>query len=541
MPDSKEHSAVVESRLGPGMNRAMIVMLILSVLVFLVNFRPWAQGITAEDWATLYLYRTFGVESLLPGGFAERPLFQFTNSAGLVLFGGGFFGAFLWLALIKLGQLWLAWWALRPVILRPWVLVALSATIALHPWWDGAIILRWTGAGTSLLFGVFWLGALIRSLRGNRWWLIGVVVGVLASVLTYQALTVSFLFGAVALSITFPVERFSQAISSSSGEDRLGTQPIDDPGFGWPQRVAVVAATGVGIVLTVLYNVIIAPALFSTYAQTQADPYLRLGVAARSLNSTVVHFMPLLVVAAILLTVLLAGMFRRGAITWWQATIVFCILVCAPLTGFVFAQRIYNTMDPDRISFPAGFTVWVSACALLIVAEVVYERRSRFLADWQNIMAIALLAVGLVASALAYRTFSEKESGQQSLLTVLEPEIAKLEPGQVLVVENLDGFFGRGYTFLPYDLAYTLNVIHQFEDGFSVVLCTPQEILSQVEETYRTPVFIRERLLTPTCESILAGNEWDWWFAGTGQPLVPVETVTSNAGGHAVRIIRANR
>lgn len=452
-----------------------------AVLVLVVHFRPWQQGLL-EDWGLALAWKQEGF-----GGYAARlpatlgrPLHLLPHFIGMALSNGGFVGPYAVLTVVALAQLFCAAWALVPVVSSKALRWAVALAIATHPWWAGGDILRFMPAQVAVVGVVVWLGAAIRFLeRGRAGWLALAVLAPLAGLLAYEGPLASLLIGAFVL----------------TAASRAAVR----------RRVAVLGLAVLVAVADVAWSAVIAPRLSpgSYEAQLTAGglPDLRASVVA--VARTMFHHTPALLLSLGILALVVLDLGFRGLVSRVRAWILLVGTASAPLAALAYASTPLHLHDPERVGLPVGVAAWLVLCvAAPAIARATNTRR----------LMVALLLVGSVAGAVAgYRTWTVFAADQQELIHALEPVRAAAPAGSTVVVADESGRWGDVYLFLPPHLALAMQV--EQGAGANVELCTQDGVPRHqpVAEVY--PIGT-----TAACSTIIQAN------------AVPLRTVSVGAG-----------
>lgn len=419
--------------------RPSVLPVAAAVLVLVVHFRPWQQGLL-EDWGLALAWKQEGF-----GGYVARlpatlgrPLHLLPHFVGMALSNGGFVGPYAVLTAVALGQLLCAAWALAPVVSSRALRWGIALAIAVHPWWAGGDILRFMPAQVAVLGVVVWLGAAVRFLEGRRAaWLVLATLAPLAGLLTYEGPLAALLIGAFTLTAT-------------------GRASVR-------RRLAVFGSTVLVAAAVVAWSAVIAPAISPQSYEGQLvgglpDPRASVVAIAR----TMLHHTPalLLALAIVGLIVLDLGFSRR--VGRRDAWVLLVATVSAPLAALAYAATSLHLHDPERVGLPVGLAAWLVLCvAAPAITAAAAPRR----------VVLAVLLLGSVAGAVAgYRTWTTFAEDQQQLIRALEPVRAAAPPGSTVVVADESGRWGDVYLFLPPHLALAMQV--EQGAGAAVELCT---------------------------------------------------------------------
>ncbi len=417
-----------------------LVGIIATSAVFFLHFRPWQRGLL-EDWGLALAWKQEGLhgyEARLPLT-AGRPLLLLPHYFGMGLSQGGFVGLYLVFGLIAVAQLFVAIWALKPLVPGRFFRWALALALASHPWWAAGDLLRFMSAQVPVLGIVVWVGAALRYLAGQgRRWLVLAAVAPLLGLLTYEGPIVALLIGAFVLA---------------------GTSRAD------VRRRWVILVTTVGVACAdLVWSMYIAPKLSPSSYEGQLQhglPNLRAAVVA--IARTMLHHAPglLLFWIVVCLVVLELGFSRRlgHADAWF----VFISIAAAPLAALSYVFTMGHLNDPERVALPIGVAVWLVAC----VAASALAATPR---QVQASIALVLVASSLLGGAWGYRTWSSYAAAQEGLIAGLGPIRAGAPAGTSLVVADPSGRWGDVYLFLPPYLSIAMT--EQDGPGADVVLCT---------------------------------------------------------------------
>ena len=442
-------------------------------VAFALHFRPW-QGGLLEEWgfALTWQDRGFGALSDFVGATIGRPFHLVPAYIGLVISNGGFFGMYLVLGIISVGQVVAAAWALRPVLggsIIPWIF---GLIIAIHPWWAAGDVLRFMPAQFSCLLFVLWLGFSVRLLRGaSGLWLIGVVATPVVSLLSYQALALVYLLAMVALVAAMTVSPVRRIVD-------------------------YVVATVAAVALATVYSIFLAPRLFDApyEASLMSGSHDLVGsIHIVAHTARVYGKVGLVAMAIAAFALIVIAVVRR--VGWVRIALLTLVGPVGLLSALSYAATTLHLNDPERVMFPIGTAAWLTGFAALLLysAAPPEERRRAALAT----VALAA-AVSIAFAALNLEQWARFSGLQQQTLALLEPIVADTPADSTLVVVDQSGLLGDVYTFYPPHLQYASRVTFD-NNPTPVELCTDDSTPRRHDIAARYPL-----TTTQSCSAVLS-------------------------------------
>lgn len=400
-----------------------------------------------EDWGFMSAWQDLGALSIVEAfpNTVGRPLHLFPHALGGLLGQGASWGYFLVLGLIAASQFATANWALRKTIKSDLLRLSFGFVISTHPLWAAGFVLRFLPASFSLLMFLVWLGFAIRYQRTSRLGHLYLsAFAILVSLLTYQALALTFILAAVLV---------SAAIKTANVRSR------------W----ALIGSTFVAVGAITAYSAGLAPLFRSTYESSilgaGSAPFANIFLELKTVGQF--GFVILLALLVLFGFFVLNTEYRR---CWSKTELVTMGIVggLSCLSGLTYVSSLHLN-DPERVLFPVSTSVWVLV-AMSLSRHIVLKRPQERLAIQSRAAGVAIIFSALV-SASNILSWADVSDTQRQVIFFLKDNISHSSPEDKFVLEDSSGKLGDVYLFLPPHLEIAKKVSIPKPVG-TVELCT---------------------------------------------------------------------
>lgn len=425
------------------------VLLVGTLLVFGVHFRPWEVGYL-EEWPLAADWNGYG-GGAFTASYLEwtmsRPLHLFPSMLGLVLGGGSPSGIFAVLGLVAAMQLPAVVWALRPVARSYWTSVTVGAAFALHPLWAGGYLQRFLPAQTAALALVIMTGLLTRWLMTGRvGWLISAGITIFVGYLVYPGPTGAAPLVALALALTVRTSR--------------------------TRKIWAVATITSSSVLMTLYSLVLSRFILPGGTSYEIGNIEVAGV--RSVRDLVTYVGTTLfaqgeaVVAAIVGVGILGALLTlTGSVPYRAGWLIAAFAAVSPLVTVVYFGHVGWLSDIERLSYVMSLALFAGLVTWTTTAT---HHRTRL----QRSIAILLLLIAVVGAWNGIARWQPYIQIQHRLLDALGPAVREAGDGDIVVVVDRSATLGLEPTFPLQYLASASRVWNQ--DSTPVWLCFPEHV-----------------------------------------------------------------